>query len=114
MEEKRITVTEEQKIQLEENYREALLALESIGRILGELKVTVTLKDDAIFFETEERVRKVWVVEIEYNVENYSSLSGFTYYIDATTGEVIGGELGIYILDKEESLYNDPHNVIEK
>ena len=40
MEEKRITVTEEQKIQLEECYREALLALESIGRILGELKVT--------------------------------------------------------------------------
>lgn len=39
MEEKRITVTEEQKIQLEENYREALLAIESIGRILGELKV---------------------------------------------------------------------------
>lgn len=39
MEEKKITVTEEQKIQLEENYREALLALESIGRILGELKV---------------------------------------------------------------------------
>lgn len=39
MEEKRITVTEEQKIQLEENYREALLALESIGRILEKLKV---------------------------------------------------------------------------
>ena len=40
MEEKIITVTEEQKIRLEECYREALLALESIGRILGELKVT--------------------------------------------------------------------------
>ena len=39
MEEKRITVTEEQKIQLEECYREALLALESIGRILEKLKV---------------------------------------------------------------------------
>ena len=40
MEEKKLTVTEEQKIQLEENYREALLALESIGRIFGELKVS--------------------------------------------------------------------------
>lgn len=40
MEEKRISATEEQKIQLEENYREALLAIESIGRILGELKIT--------------------------------------------------------------------------
>ena len=40
MEENRIVVTEEQKIQLEECYREALLALKSIGRILGELKVT--------------------------------------------------------------------------
>lgn len=39
MEEKKITVTEEQKIQLEENYREALLALERIGGILRELKV---------------------------------------------------------------------------
>ena len=39
MEEKKIIVTEELKIQLEENYREALLAIENIGRMLVELKV---------------------------------------------------------------------------
>lgn len=99
-------------VYIRENYKEEFESGKWNLKKIGDN--SYTLKDDAIFFETEERVRKVWVVEIEYNVENYSSLSGFTYYIDATTGEVIGGELGIYILDKEESLYNDPHNVIEK
>lgn len=39
MEEKKISATEEQKVQLEECYREAVLALETIGRLLSEIGV---------------------------------------------------------------------------
>lgn len=39
MEEKKISATEEQKVQLEEYYREAVLALETIGRLLSEIGV---------------------------------------------------------------------------
>lgn len=41
-------------------------------------------------YRTEERVRKVWEVTVVSNL-NESSNTEYTYYIDATTGEVIGG-----------------------
>ena len=54
-----------------------------------------------IEYHTDERIRKVWKVTIEYDIPmkeifledsfNMCDL-GYTYYIDATTGEIIGGE----------------------
>lgn len=51
-------------------------------------------------YRTESRVRKVWMVFIEYDIldsvdydtESYNPFDNrYTYYIDGTTGEVIGG-----------------------
>ncbi len=70
---------------------------------------TFKLKDDAIFYKTEERVRKVWMVFLKYETE----WEGYTYYIDATTGEIIGGER-FSSFWSEEGLFNDVNNVIEK
>ena len=70
------------------------------------------IKDDAVYYKTEERVRKVWRVNLEYNVSiNSEDLRYYTYYIDATTGEIIGGELGTY-LTREDNLINDEHNLV--
>ncbi len=45
--------------------------------------------DDVIRYRTEDIVRKVWVVEIEY----YSDFADVDkYYVDVTTGEIIGGD----------------------
>lgn len=49
---------------------------------------------------TDKRIRKAWKVIIEYRIPNTDVFSenfreqdlGYIYYIDATTGEVIGGE----------------------
>ncbi len=71
------------------------------------------LKKDAIFYETEGRVRKVWVVVIEYEKQERGKSPLFTYYIDTTTGEIIGGTTGD-TFSTENTLRNDPHNVIEK
>lgn len=71
------------------------------------------MKQDAIGYETEVRVRKVWVVVIEYAKQEKGKIPVFTYYIDSTTGEIIGGDIGD-ILSSENTLKNDPHNVIEK
>lgn len=67
------------------------------------------LKDDAVLYKTDERIRKVWMVFIQYELE----WDGYTYYIDATTGEIIGGEQSNSFYS-EEVLFNDPNNVIEK
>lgn len=70
------------------------------------------IKEDAKFYKTDERVRRVWVIVIEYDVVE-NTLPNFAYYIDCTTGEIIGGEKG-NVLTSEEQIYNDPYNLIEK
>ena len=54
-----------------------------------------------VFYRTESRIRNAWVVTIIYKIPNdVNKLDGnynmndekFSYYIDATTGEVIGGD----------------------
>ena len=47
---------------------------------------TYKLKEDAVFYKTEKRVRKVWCVVIQYNNDD-----SYTYFVDCTTGEIIGG-----------------------
>ena len=70
-------------------------------------------KEDAVFYKTEERVRKVWCVVITYNPEESGYLPAFTYYVDSTTGEIIGGSTGD-VLASEEAERNDVNNVIKK
>ena len=53
--------------------------------------------EDWVFYRTESRVRRIWLVTIVYNITN--KLNGnynpnderVSYFIDVTTGEVIGG-----------------------
>lgn len=70
-------------------------------------------KEDAVFYKTEERVRKVWCVVITYNLEESGYLPAFTYYVDSTTGEIIGGGARD-VLASEEAEKNDVNNVIQK
>lgn len=71
------------------------------------------IKDNVVYCKTEERVRKVWRVNLEYNVSiNSEDLRYYTYYIDATTGEIIGGELGTY-LTREDNLINEENNLVK-
>ena len=53
-----------------------------------------------VFYRTESRIRMAWQVKVIYAIPNNINKSGgsdnindekFSYYIDATTGEVIGG-----------------------
>lgn len=76
----------------------------------------IEVKKDAVFYKVENRVRKVWEVIIYYDYIKYAENGpvSFTYYIDATTGEIIGGNR--YRGEKYylELLRNDQHNLIEK
>ena len=84
-----------------DEYEKGTLNMEKTG------ENTYKLKENAVIYKTEKRVRKVWCVVIKYS-DNMS----FSYYIDCTTGEIIGGtcldDLGL-----DELLKNDPNNVIE-
>lgn len=90
---------------------------EDYGNIMLNMKKTedgiYRYKEDAVFYKTEERVRKVWCVVITYNPEESGYLPAFTYYVDSTTGEIIGGSTGD-VLASEEAERNDVNNVIQK
>ena len=52
------------------------------------------IKEANGFFKTDEsverKVRKVWNVKIEYKNDMYEDID--EYYIDCTTGKIIGGD----------------------
>lgn len=57
---------------------------------------------DTVEYRTDRRVRKVWKVLLEYSISkdinkfdtDYKPLpKQYTYYVDATTGEIIGGSI---------------------
>lgn len=90
-----------------EEYEKGTLNLEKTG------ENTYQFKEDAVFYKTEERVRKVWCVVVKYDMdENYVS-AAYTYFVDATTGEIIGGQRSDG-LETEEMIYNDEYNLIER
>lgn len=51
--------------------------------------------NDTIIYRTDSYIRKVWMVTIEYDTLNKDNTNVYdeyyTYYIDVTTGEIIGG-----------------------
>lgn len=91
-----------------EEYEKGTLNLEKTG------ENTYRLKEDAVFYKTEGRVRKVWCVVVEYDVlEDGSTMPSYTYYVDATTGEIIGGNRSDELWS-EEMIKEDVYNLIEK
>ena len=61
------------------------------------------------YYATENRVRRVWLVTINYEKEE-NKMNSFTYFVDSTTGEIIGGAK-YNPLNYIEDLKNDPNNL---
>jgi len=75
---------------------------------------TYQVKDNAVFYRVEDRVRKVWEVTINYDYYKYEYPERYVYFVDATTGEIIGGNKFYGNSMKIKNLIADPYNVIEK
>lgn len=85
-----------EKMNSEVVYREKNIEEYDNGRnyfIQNEDNEGITIKDDAVFYKVDNRVRKVWKVTINYDYYKYDRdlPEKFIYYVDATTGEIIGG-----------------------
>lgn len=65
------------------------------------------------YYTTEERVRKVWEVSIHYKKSEEENLQSFTYFVDVTTGEIIGGATFSPTENRKE-VAEDLYNLIEK
>ena len=62
------------------------------------------------YYITEERVRKVWIVTLKYDKIEEGELCDYSYFVDATTGEIIGGEPWDYFTSESDI---DEYNYIE-
>ena len=63
--------------------------------------------EEKTYYITEERVRKVWIVTLKYDRIKEGELSDYSYFVDATTGEIIGGEPWDYFeLESDIDQYN--------
>ena len=75
---------------------------------------TYKIKEDAEFYKVENRVRKVWEVTIYYDYYKYDYPERYVYYVDATTGEIIGGSRWNGSNEQVAQLMEDQYNLIEK
>ena len=75
---------------------------------------TYKIKEDAEFYKVDNRVRKVWEVTIYYDYYKYDYQERYVYYVDATTGEIIGGSIWNSAKRQISQLIEDPYNLIEK
>lgn len=106
------------KMNTEVVYREKNIEEYEKGSINFELTEDRILKakDDAVFYKVDNRVRKVWEVTLYYDYKKYeeNGLERFVYYVDATTGEIIGGNRWSGAKKQIEFLIDDQYNLIEK
>lgn len=104
------------KMNTEVVYREKDIANYDKGTINFEQRENgrYEVKDDAEFYKVENRVRKVWEVTIYYDYYKYDYPERYVYYVDATTGEIIGGSRWNGAKRQILQLIEDPYNLIEK
>ena len=91
-----------------ENYNKGTLNFEH------EENGTYKIKDNAEFYKVDNRVRKVWEVKIYYDYYNEYYQERYVYYVDATTGEIIGGNSWNGSNEQISQLIENPYNLIEK
>jgi len=94
-----------------ENYEKGTINFEP-----GENGKEPKIKDDAVFYKVDKRVRKVWEVTIIYDYYKYKENGNerFVYFVDSTTGEIIGGARWAGSMEQIRKLIEDPYNLIEK
>ena len=72
------------------------------------------IKEDTEFYKVDNRVRKVWEVKIYYDYYNEYYQERYVYYVDATTGEIIGGNSWSGSTEQVAQLIESQYNLIEK
>lgn len=116
--EEAIEIAKNKDKEIEQNREiESITAEEAIEKMNSEAYLRETQKEayesrkispENGYYTTENRVRRVWLVTIKY-VEQENKIKSFTYFVDGTTGEIIGGATyspANYI----ENLRKDPNN----
>lgn len=101
VENKEIEVTKVEQMIVNMNAK-AYYRLTDKEKFYAEMSTVDYPNEERVYFQMEDRIRNAWVVFIDY-VDDWPDIvtrvtrGQFSYFIDCTTGEIIGGDTGDYI-----------------
>ena len=101
IEEKEIDETKVEEMIVKMNAK-AYYRLKDKERFYKEMSTVDYPLEERVYYQMEDRIRNAWVVVIDYiddwpDIVTSCTRGQFSYFIDSTTGEVIGGSVGDYI-----------------
>ncbi len=101
IEEKEIAETKVEEMIVNMNAK-AYYRLTDKERFYKEMSTVDYPTEERVYYQMEDKIRNAWVVVITYvddwtNVVTRYTRGQFSYFIDATTGEIIGGAIRDYI-----------------
>lgn len=101
VEEKEISETKVEEMIVKMNTK-AYYRLTDKERFYKEMSTVDYPLEERVYYQMEDRIRNAWVVVITYindwpDIVTSCTRGQFSYFIDSTTGEIIGGSVGDYI-----------------
>lgn len=101
IEDKEIIETKVEKMIVKMNAK-AYFRLTDKERFYKEMSTVDYPQEERVYYQMEDRIRNAWVVDIKYindwpDIVTSCTRGEFSYFIDSTTGEIIGGDVGDYI-----------------
>lgn len=106
------------ELRIEKMNAEAYARLKYTDDYYKPMMQTEVPDNESYLYKTDDRVRRVWIVVLKYGVQNDENKSEFenlaertqkgqfSYFVDCTTGEIIGGSTSDYLVwDNKWSKY---------
>lgn len=101
--EKKEIISTEAELRIERMNGNAYARLHNTEEYYKPMTTVDVPSEDIVYYQTENRVRRVWVVSFNYGEEEGTDVvtryakGTYSYFVDATTGEIIGGDNSDYL-----------------
>ena len=96
-------ISTEAELRIEKMNGNAYARLHNTEEYYKPMTTTEVPIEEQVYYQTEERIRRVWVVSFNYGEEPGTDVvtryakGTYSYFVDATTGEIIGGTTSDYL-----------------
>ncbi len=113
--ERKEIISTEAELRIEKMNGNAYARLHNTDEYYKPMTTTNVPREDIVYYQTENRVRRVWVVSFNYGEEEGTDVvtryakGTYSYFVDATTGEIIGGDNSDYL--RWDNLWSEEYAV---
>lgn len=96
-------INTEAELRIEKMNGNAYARLHNTEEYYKPMTTTDVPLEERVYYQTEDRVRRVWVVSFNYGEEPGTDVvtryakGTYSYFVDSTTGEIIGGDTSDYL-----------------